>query len=59
MVIKEGKQFALGDYDAITATGFNIEEILQSYNDAVAKNAEQEDDKNFKAENKADDADAE
>lgn len=52
MVIKDGKQFALGDYNAITTTGFNIEEILQSYNDAVAKNAEKDDEKNFKAEKK-------
>jgi len=32
LVIKDGKQAALGNYESIIATGFDIEEILKSYN---------------------------
>jgi len=32
LVIKDGKQQAFGDYEKITSTGFDISEILQSYN---------------------------
>ena len=38
MVIKDGKQLAVGSFSDITATGFNIEEILQSYNQTLSKN---------------------
>lgn len=32
MVIKDGKQSVLGDFQSITQSGFDIQEILQSYN---------------------------
>ena len=32
MVLKDGKQQAFGDYDTIIQTGFDIEEILKSFN---------------------------
>ena len=32
MVIKDGEQSIMGNYQEITQTGFDIEEILQSYN---------------------------
>ena len=32
LVIKDGNQAALGNYQSITNTGFDIEEILKSYN---------------------------
>ena len=38
LVIKDGKQHAVGDFETITKTGFNIEEILQSYNESMNKN---------------------
>lgn len=34
-MIKDGKQHALGDYEAITKTGLDIDQILKSYNQAV------------------------
>jgi len=37
LVIKDGKQLALGNYESITSTGFDIEEILKSYNDQLQK----------------------
>ena len=35
MIIKDNEQFAYGDYESIINTGFDIEEILKSYNDAL------------------------
>ena len=32
MVLQDGEQTVLGNYQEITSTGFDIEEILQSYN---------------------------
>lgn len=32
LVIKDGEQKALGDYESIISTGFEIEEILKQYN---------------------------
>lgn len=37
LVIKDGKQHAYGNFDQITNSGFNIEEILQSYNETLTK----------------------
>jgi len=36
LVIKNGSQHALGCYSDITSTGFDIEEILKSYNAQLA-----------------------
>ena len=35
LVLKDGKQAAFGNYEAITKTGLDIEEILQSYNQSL------------------------
>lgn len=35
LVIKDNRQSAFGDYETITKTGFDIEEILKSYNDQL------------------------
>ena len=32
LVVRDGKQTMLGNFDEITKQGFNVEEILQSYN---------------------------
>ena len=32
LIIKNNKQFAFGNYESITNSGFDIEEILSSYN---------------------------
>lgn len=37
LVIKDGKQAALGNYETITKEGFDIEEILKSYNQSLQK----------------------
>ena len=34
MVVQDGKQTMLGNFDEITKQGFNVEEILQTYNQA-------------------------
>ena len=38
MVIKDGKQLALGNYETITKTGYDIEEILKSFNEQITNN---------------------
>ena len=35
LLLKEGKVLANGTYDDIVATGFNIKDILESYNQAM------------------------
>lgn len=35
LVIKEGAQNALGDFQQITMSGFDIQEILKSYNKSL------------------------
>lgn len=38
LVIKDGEQKALGDYNSIVNTGFDIEEILKQYNHQLKQN---------------------
>lgn len=47
LVIKDGKQSILGDFQSITQSGFDIQEILQSYNKQLAN---QKDKNKFKKE---------
>lgn len=35
LLLKEGKVVKLGNYEEITSTGFNIKDILDSYNQAM------------------------
>ena len=49
LVIKDGKQAALGNYESIIATGFDIEEILKSYNQQLKNKEDGQQDK-FNAE---------
>ncbi len=34
-MLKGGKQAAYGDFDHIVSSGFNVDEILDSYNQAL------------------------
>lgn len=53
LVLKDGKQAVLGDFKAITESGFNIFEILRAHNDELQKSAgEKPDLKNISGEEK-------
>lgn len=47
LVIKEGAQNALGDFQQITMSGFDIQEILKSYNKSLGNEKQK---KSFKKE---------
>ena len=42
LLLKEGKVVACGDFAEITATGFNIKDILDSFNKALQKKKDKE-----------------
>ena len=48
LLLKDGKALAHGSYSDINATGFNIKDILESYNQAM----KDKDDKNTKTKEK-------
>lgn len=41
MVLQDGKQVMLGNFEQITRQGFNVEEILQAYNQAAESKEKQ------------------